>query len=67
MFNCFMHLLLTFYLFLIDYDMSTHFKLQVSGRLAELRTAIDAGLLQKSKLLQTIGDQFVQWNTLVCS
>ncbi|KAF9684402.1 hypothetical protein SADUNF_Sadunf04G0114600 [Salix dunnii] len=38
---------------------------QVSGRLSELKTAIDAGLLRKSNLLQTIGDRFVQWSTLV--
>ncbi|KAB5561364.1 hypothetical protein DKX38_006321 [Salix brachista] len=48
-----------------EYDMSNHVKLQVSGRLSELKTTIDAGLLQKSNLLQTISDRFVQWNTLV--
>ncbi|KAG5247818.1 V-type proton ATPase [Salix suchowensis] len=34
-------------------------------RLSELKTTIDAGLLQKSNLLHTISDRFVQWNTLV--
>ncbi|KAJ6409803.1 hypothetical protein OIU84_009318 [Salix udensis] len=38
---------------------------EVSGRISEMKAAIDAGLFHKSHLLQTIGDQFVQWNTLV--
>nr|CAD27718.1 putative vacuolar ATPase subunit 100 kDa subunit [Mesembryanthemum crystallinum] len=38
---------------------------EVSGRLSELRTTIDAGLLHRGNLLQTIGDQFEQWNLLV--
>ncbi|KAJ6927283.1 V-type proton ATPase subunit a3-like isoform X1 [Populus alba x Populus x berolinensis] len=53
------------YSFTEDFGKQVQMISEVSGRLAELRTAIDAGLLQKSKLLQTIGDQFVQWNTLV--
>ncbi|XP_034902376.1 V-type proton ATPase subunit a3 isoform X2 [Populus alba] len=52
------------YSFTEDFGKQVQMISEVSGRLAELRTAIDAGLLQKSKLLQTIGDQFVQWNTL---
>lgn len=38
---------------------------EVSGKLSELRTTIDAGLLHRGNLLQTIGDQFEQWNLLV--
>lgn len=38
---------------------------EVSGRLSELRTTIDAGLLHRGNLLQTIGEQFEQWNLLV--
>ncbi|XP_011037174.1 PREDICTED: V-type proton ATPase subunit a3-like [Populus euphratica] len=52
------------YSFTEDFGKQVQMISEVSGRLAELRTAIDAGLLQKSKLLKTIGDQFVQWNTL---
>lgn len=42
------------------------FPLQVSGRLSELKTTIDAGLVHRGTLLQTIGEQFEQWNFLVC-
>ncbi|XP_047942401.1 V-type proton ATPase subunit a3 [Salvia hispanica] len=38
---------------------------EVSGRLAELKTTIDAGLVHRGNLLQTIGEQFEQWNVLV--
>jgi hypothetical protein len=38
----------------------------VSGRLAELKTTIDAGLAHWSNVLQTIGFEFEQWNFLVC-
>lgn len=38
---------------------------EVSGRLSELRTTIDAGLLHRGNLLQTIGEQYEQWNLLV--
>ncbi|XP_034680803.1 V-type proton ATPase subunit a3-like [Vitis riparia] len=38
---------------------------EVSGRLSELNTTIDVGLLHRGNLLQTIGDQFEQWNLLV--
>ncbi|KAJ4716584.1 V-type proton ATPase subunit a [Melia azedarach] len=38
---------------------------EVSGRLSELKTTIDAGLLHRSNLLRTIADQFEQWNLLV--
>ncbi|KAJ9674836.1 hypothetical protein PVL29_024018 [Vitis rotundifolia] len=38
---------------------------EVSGRLLELKTTVDAGLLHWSNLLQTIGYQFEQWSHLV--
>ncbi|KAG8632384.1 V-type proton ATPase subunit a2 [Manihot esculenta] len=38
---------------------------EVSARLAELKTTIDAGLAHRSNLLQTIGFQFELWNLLV--
>ncbi|KAL3539012.1 hypothetical protein ACH5RR_002378 [Cinchona calisaya] len=38
---------------------------EVSGRLLELKTTIDAGLLHRGNLLQSIGEQFEQWNLLV--
>ncbi|MCH87458.1 vacuolar proton ATPase a3-like, partial [Trifolium medium] len=37
---------------------------EVSGRLAELKTTIDAGLLHRVNLLQNIGTQYEQWNLL---
>ncbi|KAE8698673.1 V-type proton ATPase subunit a3 [Hibiscus syriacus] len=38
---------------------------EVSGRISELKTTIDAGLLLRDNLLQTIGDQLEQWNIKV--
>ncbi|KAF6160529.1 hypothetical protein GIB67_019469 [Kingdonia uniflora] len=38
---------------------------EVSGRLSELKTTIDLGLVLRGKLLQTIGYEFEQWNLLV--
>ncbi|KAL2983432.1 hypothetical protein AAZX31_12G037600 [Glycine max] len=38
---------------------------EVSGRLLELKTTIDAGLLHRDNLLNTIGAQFEQWDALV--
>ncbi|KAK6939398.1 V-type ATPase, V0 complex, 116kDa subunit family [Dillenia turbinata] len=38
---------------------------EVSGRISELKTTIDAGLLHHDSLLQTIAYQFEQWNLLV--
>ncbi|KAL9328916.1 hypothetical protein ACSQ67_003919 [Phaseolus vulgaris] len=35
---------------------------EVSGRLAELKTTIEAGLLHRSTLLQTIGYHYDQWS-----
>jgi len=40
--------------------------LQVSGRLVELKTTIDAGLHHRDNLLNAIGAQFEQWDVLVC-
>ncbi|GJY08409.1 V-type proton ATPase subunit A3, partial [Tanacetum coccineum] len=36
----------------------------VSGRLSELKKTIDAGLLHRENLLETIGKQYKQWNDL---
>ncbi|CAK9178467.1 unnamed protein product [Ilex paraguariensis] len=38
---------------------------EVSGKLSELKTTIDVGLVHRGNLLQTIGYQFEQWNFLV--
>ncbi|KAF9602237.1 hypothetical protein IFM89_025947 [Coptis chinensis] len=38
---------------------------EVSGRISELKTTIDVGLLQRDNLLKTISNQFEQWNLLV--
>ncbi|KAI5673176.1 hypothetical protein M9H77_13540 [Catharanthus roseus] len=38
---------------------------EVSGRLSELKTTIDAGLLHRGNLLQTIAEKFDRWNVLV--
>ncbi|XP_019089331.1 PREDICTED: V-type proton ATPase subunit a3 isoform X2 [Camelina sativa] len=38
---------------------------EVSGRLSELKTTIDAGLGHRNVLLQTIGDKFELWNLKV--
>ncbi|XP_058780761.1 V-type proton ATPase subunit a2-like [Vicia villosa] len=38
---------------------------EVSGKLAELKTTIDMGLLHRSNLLQTVGYEFEQWNLLL--
>ncbi|CAH8273793.1 unnamed protein product [Arabidopsis lyrata] len=38
---------------------------EVSGRLSELKTTIDAGLGQRNILLQAIGDKFELWNLKV--
>ncbi|XP_076900406.1 V-type proton ATPase subunit a3-like [Bidens hawaiensis] len=39
--------------------------IEVSGRLSELKTTIDAGLLHRASLLETIGKQYEQWSELV--
>ncbi|OVA20380.1 ATPase [Macleaya cordata] len=38
---------------------------EVSGRISELKTTIDLGLMHRDNLLKTIGSQFEQWNLLV--
>ncbi|XP_024960444.1 V-type proton ATPase subunit a2-like [Cynara cardunculus var. scolymus] len=38
---------------------------EVSGRLSELKTTIDTGLLHRGNLLETIGKQYEQWNDVV--
>ena len=38
---------------------------EVSEKLSELKTTIDAGLLHRVNLLENIGTQFEQWNLLV--
>lgn len=44
--------------------LSSHDK--VTQSLTELKTTVDAGLVHRANLLQTIGDQFELWNQLVC-
>ncbi|GKV21092.1 hypothetical protein SLEP1_g31109 [Rubroshorea leprosula] len=39
--------------------------MEVSGRILELKTTLDAGLVHRENLLRTIGDQFEQWNLKV--
>lgn len=48
-----------------EFDKQAQAISEVSGRLSELKTTLDAGLLHRGNLLQTIGDQFEQWNLLV--
>ncbi|KAA3468087.1 V-type proton ATPase subunit a3-like [Gossypium australe] len=38
---------------------------EVSGKISELKSTIDAGLLHRDHLLRTISDQFEQWNLKV--
>ncbi|KAK2665404.1 hypothetical protein Ddye_003978 [Dipteronia dyeriana] len=38
---------------------------EVSGKISELKTTLDAGMIHRGNLLQTIGEQFEQWNLLV--
>lgn len=37
----------------------------MSGRLSELKTTIDVGLLHRENMLQSIGSQLEFWNTMV--
>ncbi|KAF7817610.1 V-type proton ATPase subunit a3-like [Senna tora] len=48
-------------------DLSKQFQMisEVSGRLSELKTTIDVGLLHRSTQLQTIGYHYEQWSLLV--
>ncbi|KAL9238236.1 hypothetical protein vseg_012688 [Gypsophila vaccaria] len=52
------------YSFSEDFSHQDQMLKEVSGRISELRTTIDAGLVHRGNLLQTIGDQFEQWNLL---
>lgn len=38
---------------------------EVTGKLSELKTTIDVGLMHRGNLLRSIGYQFEQWNLLV--
>ncbi|KAL6211511.1 hypothetical protein ACLB2K_016735 [Fragaria x ananassa] len=38
---------------------------EVTGKLSELKTTIDIGVLHRGSLLQTIGEHYEQWNHLV--
>ncbi|CAN1255948.1 V-type proton ATPase subunit a3 [Linum perenne] len=53
------------YPFSEDVSKQGHMINQVSGRLAEMKTTIDVGLLQRDSLLKKIAKQYEQWNTLV--
>ncbi|XAR72783.1 hypothetical protein NMG60_11019541 [Bertholletia excelsa] len=53
------------YPFSEDLIKQTQMVSEVSGKLSELKTTIDAGLLHRGNLLQTIGEQYEQWNLLV--
>ncbi|XP_004291813.1 PREDICTED: V-type proton ATPase subunit a3-like [Fragaria vesca subsp. vesca] len=48
-------------------DLGKQFQMitEVSGKISELKSTIDAGLLHRNSLLQTIGHQYEQWNLLV--
>ncbi|KAK4437730.1 V-type proton ATPase subunit a3 [Sesamum alatum] len=53
------------YAFTEDLSKQSQMITEVSGRLSELQTTIDAGLVHRGNLLQAIGEQFEQWNILV--
>ncbi|KAL2231641.1 UNVERIFIED_CONTAM: V-type proton ATPase subunit a3 [Sesamum indicum] len=53
------------YSFSEDVSKKTQMITEVSGRLSELKSTIDAGAVHRGNLLQTIGEQFEQWNLLV--
>ncbi|KAL0356671.1 UNVERIFIED_CONTAM: V-type proton ATPase subunit a3 [Sesamum calycinum] len=53
------------YAFTEDLSKQSQMITEVSGRLSELQTTIDAGLVHRGNLLQAIGEQFEQWNLLV--
>lgn len=48
-----------------DFGKQTQMIAEVSGRLSEMKNALDVGLVYKSSLLQTIGDRFLLWSSLV--
>ncbi|RWV98597.1 hypothetical protein GW17_00038541 [Ensete ventricosum] len=41
------------------------FFIQVSGKITELKTTIDLGMLHRDNILKNISYQFEQWNNLV--
>lgn len=47
-----------------DLGKQTQMITEVSGRISELKTTIDAGLVHRGNLLQTIGEQYDRWNIL---
>ncbi|KAL0412457.1 UNVERIFIED_CONTAM: V-type proton ATPase subunit a3 [Sesamum radiatum] len=53
------------YSFSEDVSKKTQMITEVSGRLSELKSTLDAGAVHRRNLLQTIGEQFEQWNLLV--
>ncbi|KAM1891070.1 hypothetical protein TB2_033933 [Malus domestica] len=53
------------YSFAEDLSRQSQMITEVSGRLSELKTTIDVGVLLRGRLLQTIGEHFEQWNLLV--
>ncbi|KAK4424116.1 V-type proton ATPase subunit a3 [Sesamum alatum] len=53
------------YSFSEDLSKKTQMITEVSGRLSELKSTLDAGAVHRGNLLQTIGEQFEQWNLLV--
>ncbi|CAH1444814.1 unnamed protein product [Lactuca virosa] len=48
-----------------DLSKQTQMITEVSGRLSELKTTIDTGLVHRTNLLETIAKQYEQWNDLV--
>ncbi|KAL3621279.1 V-type proton ATPase subunit a3 [Castilleja foliolosa] len=53
------------YAFSEDLGKQSQMIMEVSGRISELKTTIDAGLIHRGNLLQIIGEQYEQWNFLV--
>ncbi|KAL1563963.1 V-type proton ATPase subunit a3 [Salvia divinorum] len=53
------------YSFSEDISKQSQMITEVSGRLSELKTTVDAGLVHRGNLLQTIGEQFEHWNFMV--
>ncbi|KAL3515125.1 hypothetical protein ACH5RR_022027 [Cinchona calisaya] len=53
------------YPFTEDLSKQAQVMTEVSGRLSELKTTIDAGLVHQGNLLQSIAEKFEQWNLLV--
>ncbi|XP_042065021.1 V-type proton ATPase subunit a3-like isoform X1 [Salvia splendens] len=53
------------YSFSEDISKQSQMITEVSRRLSELKTTLDAGLVQRGNLLQTIGEHFEHWNILV--